>query len=248
MTSYRLSPDGIRALEQRMRRLFVGSSVAGLLGTIWFVVAIFRQNGSLVRYWWIPIAAGLLTVLLLVFATRKAIAISTSAWQAFSIELGDDYIAGHSGDAGGWRVSADALALVIEMKNKMVLTMHDSRDAFSVPAEIGDDAYQEVRSVLAQWAPIETESMRTHQVRAIVWITQSVALAIVILSPVPWVVVAAFLVQVAFYVWIRLSTRFREARTKTLTKDLIWSAVLTALRFSPWAEIWDRFLRLLYFQ
>ena len=145
-------------------------------------------------------------------------------------------------------MSADALALVIEMKNWMVLTVRDSRNAFSVSAEIGDDAYQEVRSVLAQWAPIETESMRTHQVRATVWITQFAALAIVILSPVPWGAVVAFVVQAVCYVWIRLSARFEAAGTKQLTEYLVGSVALTALRFSPWSDVWDRFLRLLYFQ
>jgi hypothetical protein len=248
MTSYGYSEDGIRALRRRVRRIFLVAALLGLPLGAWGIAAMLRYTGHLDSFWWMLVAVPLLVTVFTLFASRQALAQATRLWQGFRIELGDGYIAGHGPSGGKWRLSAESLTHVLETRGSMVLSTAEGRASGAVPAEIGPRAYQEVRRVLSEWAPIETESHRVRQTRIALRILQLAGFAVVILSPWHWLVVAAFVLQAAGYITLQFSRKIEPFARRGGPQYVVYSAVIAALRLSPWSHCWEAFLSALYFK
>ena len=248
MTSYQLSQDGIRRLQRRLTRFFATATASGLALTVWLVPAMLFRLGMLEEFWYVPLVTVLFVIAVSAVAVYRTVAMMTTSWQSFRIEVGDDQIAIHQGAGSQLSVRREEIVRVEETARALVVSTADTPAVASVPVEIGDDAYQEIRVLLSRWVPIEPQPEGVRSRRIALVSLQVVVFLIIFLCLSRWLTLAAFLVFAAIQLSSWWSRRRQSYPTKLAAKYVLFAALMTVMKFSPYAEHYNALVRSLFFR
>jgi len=248
MTSYQLSQDGIRRLQRRLTRFFVIVTVSSLALMVWLVTAMLFRLGMLEEFWYVPLVMVPFIIAISAVTVYRTVAMMKIRWQSFRIEVGDNQIAIHQGAGSQLSVRREEIARVEETARALVVSTANTPAAVAVPVEIGDDAYQEVRVLLSRWVPIEPQPEEVRLRRMALVSLQVVALLIIFLCLSRQLTLAAFLVFAAMQLSSWWSRRRQGYPTKLAAKYVLLTALMTAMKFSPYAGHYNALVRSLFFR
>lgn len=207
MKTYSLSKNNFL---QFRRRLIIRTGIFDIVAmAIILVVAVYKAENT----WpYVQPSIAWLYVLLSIpiflavfgFTLYRSIKQSHAIWDSVRVEIGEDYVARRQLRVPEVRINRTEVTALREINNGLCVLTSDKFRALCIPIELDGPDYEEIKTTLSAWAPIQPKSATAR-----IWFTAQLILLgigtlIVFFSTSAWLVLIVGVILSGYYIYFFL--------------------------------------------
>jgi hypothetical protein len=170
----------------------------------------------------VPIGVGIVALLTNLGAKQQQM-----VWEAFQIELGEDYIALRQLRVPEVRIRREEVTQLQENIGGLRLFTSDRNRSIWIPEAVED--YPDLKKVLSSWAPFHPKPRYAQLSNLALWIGSLLGLMIILVSSNPWLVLLIGICLVGFYSFFYWSYRHQVSMDPQTKRILLIGVVMILL-------------------
>ncbi len=242
MKIYSLSQQGISNLRRRfIRRL---SAILGMAFLIVLGVNWWRGDDN----WTITLIVSIVVFVVVVVITfSRGLQQVKEVWESIRVEVGDDYVARSQVRIPQVHISRDEITKIEEIEGGLCIRTSNKLRTLAIPLDLDASDYQEIRSKLSAWKPIQPRSVKVQS--AVLLTVLLVGFGVIFISSSLWLVLIVGLAMIGYYGYIYWTVRHAEGvdpqQRRNLLVAFLFPIFVTAMKACFLSSGYESFLRAL---